>query len=288
MPSEPRDEPSLSKDLQELGFTDYEARIYIALLQESPVTAYEISKRNGLPRPNVYSALEGLERKQAVQRVSHEPVRFVPVQPKDLLDRISRNVVDRCSSLRTRLEEVKGVEQVQHVWSVRGAQDARAKIDELISGAQRHVWIKAHHLELEPHLDALRSAAERGVSILLVLFGTREDMERFRLPAATVYAHEGDGTIVGLGRYLITLTVDFEQALIVNMKEQSGAYTQSAPVVNMADSLIRHEIYLAEIFERLGDELDRQFGPALLALRKKYLPRDQAKALEQRVKARSR
>jgi hypothetical protein len=33
-----------SKELQELGFTDYEAKIYISLLQSSPVTAYEISK----------------------------------------------------------------------------------------------------------------------------------------------------------------------------------------------------------------------------------------------------
>jgi hypothetical protein len=43
--------------------------------------------------------------------------------------------------------------------------------------------------------------------------------------------------------------------------------------------LIRHEIYLAEIFGKLGGELDEHFGPALFNLRKKYLPADQAKAL---------
>ncbi len=285
MASATRENAALSRDLQELGFTDYEARVYIALLQSSPATAYEISKQNGLPRPNAYSALESLERKQAVQRVSTEPVRFVPVDPNHLLDRISRTVTERCTSLRDRLEQLKGVDETHHVWTVTGAADAGVKIGELIARAKRHAWIKAHHLELEPHRDALQAAADRGVAILLVMFGKPKDIERFRFgDKVTVYAHEGDGTIVGLGRHLVTLTVDFEQALIVNMREESGAYTRSRPVVNLADSLIRHEIYLAEIFGKLGSELEEHFGPALFNLRKKYLPADQAKALAAQLK----
>lgn len=284
MSPEARHETTLSHDLQELGFSDYEARIYVALLQESPLTAYEISKRKGLPRANVYGALEGLERKQAVQAVSREPVRYVPVPPKDLLDRISRTVTDRCSRLRLQLEEERAMEHVQPVWNLRAAADARVRIDELVRDAKRHVWIKAHVRELQQHLDALRDAAKRGVQVLLVLFGTAEEMQELSVPGATVFPHEGEGTVVGLGRHLVTLTVDFEATLIFNMKEESGAYTHSTAVVNLADSLIRHEIYLAEIFGKLGSELEQHFGPALLALRKKYLPRDQAKALETRLK----
>jgi hypothetical protein len=53
----------------------------------------------------------------------------------------------------------------------------------------------------------------------------------------------------------------------------------------MADTLMRHEIYFAEIFEVFGDEIQKTFGPALYNLRKKYLPRDQAKQLEARLKS---
>jgi hypothetical protein len=91
--------------------------------------------------------------------------------------------------------------------------------------------------------------------------------------------------VVGFGRYLITLSIDFKEALIVNMERQTGAFTQSEPVVNLADSLIRHEIYLAEIFKRFGKDLEKEFGPALLNLRKKYLPADQAAELTQRIKS---
>lgn len=54
---------------------------------------------HGLPRADVYGAIDGLERKGAVQRASTEPVRYVPVCPKDPLERISRTVSLRWRSL---------------------------------------------------------------------------------------------------------------------------------------------------------------------------------------------
>lgn len=275
---------TISRDLQELGFTDYEARVYVALLLASPATAYEISKNNGLSRPNVYSALEGLERKGAVQRISKDPVRYVPVDPKELLERISRNVSHRCASLRDRLNSLKPAQQTEYVWNISGTDEAHNKIKELIAEARRHVWIKAHHNALKPHLASLEAAARRGVSVLLVLFGDMAQVEGWRsIASAVVYAHEGDGTIVGLGRHLVTLTTDFKVALIVNLKEQSGAYTQSGAVVNLADTMIRHEVYLAEIFSVFGKDLERRFGRALLSLRKAYLPGEQVRALERHL-----
>jgi HTH-type transcriptional regulator, sugar sensing transcriptional regulator len=275
---------ALTRDLQELGFTEYEARVYIALLHASPSTAYEISKQNAVPRPNVYSSLESLEKKGAVQRVSSEPVRVVPVDPKSLLERISRTVSDRCASLRDRLERVKVEDKTNYVWNLSSASEAQAKIGEMIANARRHVWIKAHFSALEPHKEALLAADARGVAVLLILFGEKAEIDSFKtMKNAVVYAHEGDGTIVGLGRNLVTLTVDFEEAMIFNFKDESGAHTRSSPVVNQTDSLIRHEIYLAEIFGKLGPQLEKHFGPALLTLRKRYLPGDQAKALERKL-----
>jgi HTH-type transcriptional regulator, sugar sensing transcriptional regulator len=275
---------SISDDLQALGFTDYEARVYVGLLAGSPATAYEISKNYGLPRANVYSALESLERKAAVQRASSDPVRFVPVSPKELLERISRTVTTRCRTLRERLEELKPAEQTEYVWNVTGAQEAHAKIEELIREAKAHVRIKSHHVELIEHRDTLKAACDRGVSVLLVMFGEREQIDSWRdLRSSIVYAHEAEGTVVGLGRHLVTLTADYTVALIANLKDRTGAYTRSTAVVNLADSMIRHEIYLAEIFAAFGKQLDERFGPALLSLRAAYLPAEQAAELQRRL-----
>ena len=64
-----------------LGFTDYEARVYLALLAKSPATAYEVSNGSGVPRPNTYSALNALTTRKAIMPVSTNPVRYVPQPP---------------------------------------------------------------------------------------------------------------------------------------------------------------------------------------------------------------
>jgi hypothetical protein len=56
-------------------------------------------------------------------------------------------------------------------------------------------------------------------------------------------------------------------------------------VVNLADSLLRHEIYFAEIFALFGEAIQKEFGPALLELRKKYLPTEQVRALERMIRS---
>jgi sugar-specific transcriptional regulator TrmB len=43
------------------------------LLRAYTATAYEVSKRSGLPRPNTYGVLESLTKKMAVQPVSKDP-----------------------------------------------------------------------------------------------------------------------------------------------------------------------------------------------------------------------
>ncbi|MBN9263199.1 MAG: hypothetical protein J0I75_01295, partial [Hyphomicrobium sp.] len=59
-----------------------------------------------------------------------------------------------------------------------------------------------------------------------------------------------------------------------------GAYTRNRPIVNLAESLIRHEVYFAEIFEMFGQPIQKTFGTALMDLRRKHLPPAQADALE--------
>ena len=47
--------------LQDLGFTEKEARAYRALLQHDPVSGYELAKVSGILRPNIYPVLQKLE-----------------------------------------------------------------------------------------------------------------------------------------------------------------------------------------------------------------------------------
>ncbi|MHC1600873.1 MAG: TrmB family transcriptional regulator [Candidatus Nezhaarchaeales archaeon] len=68
--------------LKELGLTEYESKVYYALIKNSGLTAEEISKASNVPLTRVYSVLTSLQSKGMVLEISGRPKRFEAVQPK--------------------------------------------------------------------------------------------------------------------------------------------------------------------------------------------------------------
>ena len=271
----------IAAELRAIGFTDYEAQAYIALLQESPATAYQVGKRTALPRANVYAALENLAKKGAAQPVTENPVRYAPVQPEVLFARMAQELEAKCRRAADRIARMSRRTDEQYVWSLSGEDAIREKIAGMIAAASAHVWIKAHDRLVRPHREALARAARHGVQIVLVLFGPPSAASAYPFkPPSRVFMHEGNGIEVGLGSTLITVATDFKEALTANTTDGGfGAYTSSPPVLNLAESLFRHELFVAQIFARFGRQIEAAFGPALVSLRRDYLPPAQAAAL---------
>jgi hypothetical protein len=108
----------------------------------------------------------------------------------------------------------------------------------------------------------------------VILFGTAADAKRLGLgPAAQLYLHEGSGDMLAVGRKQFVIAADWKETLIADFgASPHGAYTRSEAVVFMAETMIRHEVYLAEIINEFGPAIDKRFGRDLLSLRQKYLP----------------
>lgn len=262
-------------DLQRLGFSEYEASAYISLLQASPATAYEISKRCGLPRANTYGALEGLAKKRAVQPVSENPARYVPVDPAVLLGEISDDISNTCGRLKQSLDNLGAEEDPNVVWSIEGQDRIQEKINELIDGASEHIWIKASTDILRTYAARMKKAAARGVKLIFVVFGEDPGFLRFG-PHSKIYLHEGNGLRVGGADNLFTLAIDYRVALTANLGETlTGAYTTHAAIVRMAETLIRHDIYMAEMMTAFGDQMEKKFGKGLVNLRKQLFSPEQ-------------
>lgn len=267
-------------ELHRLGFSDYEARTYLSLLQVNPATAYEISKHTGLPRANTYSALGNLTRKRAVQPVSENPVRYAPVAPDVLLDRLATEVSDTCLRLKDSLKRMESAESSDVVWSIEGQEQIERKIEELIQGAKQHIWIKASTDVLQRHVRELKRAAARGVSLVFVVFGEDVDFLCFGRQSK-VYLHEGNGLRMGGADNLFTIASDYRIALTASVAESlSGAYTTNPSVVRMAESLIRHDIYMAEMMSEFGREIEERFGVGLVKLRRQLFSPEQLALLE--------
>ncbi|MDP0926194.1 helix-turn-helix domain-containing protein [Paracoccus onubensis] len=254
-------------DLRKLGLTEYEGRVYFQLLCESPATAYEIAKAANLPRPNTYNALESLVQRGAVLPVSESPARYVAAPPEQFLDSVARRTSTLCTAITSRLKDVARPIDDQYVWTLRGVTNVHDKIASLIDGSQESLMIKASDEILRRHTDSLRAAAERGVEMLMVLFAS--DVSEFRFgPNCKVYSHEGNGVRMGKTDNLFTIAADHVEMVTAQILEVVVAvHTRNEPIVTMAESLVRHDFYMAEIFQRFGPQIDDAFGPYLRDLR---------------------
>jgi HTH-type transcriptional regulator, sugar sensing transcriptional regulator len=94
--------------LRGLGFSDYESRIYLHLLKESPCTGYQLSQVTGIHRANTYQALESLLKKEAVVADGSKPKMYNAVDPKDLISNIQTGLAASFRVLRDELSKLKG------------------------------------------------------------------------------------------------------------------------------------------------------------------------------------
>lgn len=92
---------------QQAGFTDYEARAYLALCQQSPQTGYELAKNSRIPRANIYEVLQKLENRGAATKVvSNEAVRYLPTRPDAVLLRMKHDFSAMIGDMESHLAEL--------------------------------------------------------------------------------------------------------------------------------------------------------------------------------------
>lgn len=273
----------LVADLVRLGFSDYEAKLYIALTERSPLTAYQLGQATGVPRPNVYSALDKLVAKQAVQRVMEQPARYIAVAPQLLFDRISRETAKQCSDIGNRLSVRSSPPAAHVVLTVSGKANVELKIAQMIRESVNRIWLKASEELLEPHRSVIEAAASRGVQVLIILFGSSP--HRFDFGGnCNVFLHDNNGLKLGVADNMFTVVRDSREALTANViGECYGVYSVSPPLVMIAELLLRKDVYLAEIMAKMGDQVDEAFGPYLLSLRRRYFPESHRKRFEANI-----
>src|SRR5690349_14258593 len=107
--------------LEQLGFTEYEGRAYVALCEKSPLNGYELAKISGLPRANVYAVLQKLEDRGAVVRVETPGgVQYAPVPPADLARQLERRFAGALRAAEEALSALETPAPPASVWNVAG------------------------------------------------------------------------------------------------------------------------------------------------------------------------
>jgi sugar-specific transcriptional regulator TrmB len=245
----------LLPQLVKLGFSEYEAKAYIALLGKNPVSGYELAKQSGVPRSMIYEVVGKLASRGAVLTLhSGKVTRYTPVPPAEFLDQLQQEhetLVNNLKSDLTALAEAP-IPDLDYVWNIEGVESILARAAEMIDQAQKQIYLAL----LPITFDALRPSLQRAVKrrVRTVLYTTAElDLPGGEIAVAHV-SEETLGQASGLG---IILVVDGEQVLIGERLSGAGArasWTGSSLLVFIAEHHLRTDLYLPEILSRLGTE----------------------------------
>ncbi|MBR9700003.1 TrmB family transcriptional regulator [Candidatus Woesearchaeota archaeon] len=96
----------LSK-LREFGLNTYESKLWTALLSRGSSTAGELSDIANVPRSRTYDVLESLERKGFIIRKLGKPIKYIAVEPTEVLDRVKDKVSKETDSRMKMIEELR-------------------------------------------------------------------------------------------------------------------------------------------------------------------------------------
>ena len=175
----------LVQRLQTLGFSQYEARAYCALLQKSPANGHEVAKTAGIPTSKVYETLERLHQKGAVLVQRSEPTLWAPVPYRDLIAALRQRIESTFSAVEQGLAQLGHEQDTKLTWSLSGHGHVVDSMRRAIDRARERLAAAVPASELSELAAPLRKAAERGVAIDLVVGdGTDLDLptgERVRI-----------------------------------------------------------------------------------------------------------
>jgi len=161
------------KVLTDLGFAKNEAIVYLAMLSSGKaLNGYEIAKYSGVTRTMIYDILNRLQAKHAVRVIEADPLYYLPVDYKALVDNMRKQSEERLDKLEAALEKisVSNVRQKHFVYNINGTEEIFRILKNKITGASDEIYLSAWREEAELIGDELQKASDRGVKVYLFSF----------------------------------------------------------------------------------------------------------------------
>jgi hypothetical protein len=240
--------------IENLGLSTYEAKAYLALLSESPLTGYKLSKISGVPRSRIYETIEKLMAKGLVLSQEGDTTLLIPAALESFLEKKEKESMRNIDFLKDVLPQLKKPAEAQGIWTISGRDRIFETIHHVISQAKSHIYLVSFDSDIPFYESALSDAEKRQVSIFGVYCGEKT------FKYENLYPHQGQPCSSCRD---ITLSIDSKQALVGYTFPSDGAriaLTKNPGIIHVAEDYIKHEIFLSQLFKTFdkvpSDELN--------------------------------
>lgn len=241
----------LKEDLMRVGFTEYETKVYLALLRENPATGYQLGKSSGVPRSMVYEALGRLHARGAVLRTDDaRATLYRPVPPAVLLDRYEEEHHRLIQRLRESLSSLYDAQDEGHLWSISGRSAVLSYATQMITGTKSELLLMLADADLEALRADILSSCERGIYVGTLLTGQGE------LTCGRVARHPPQESELQKLTDILVVVADSQETLIASTDvEMTATITSSRNLVLIARQFVWMELFAQRLYTQLGTDL---------------------------------
>ncbi|RPJ22764.1 MAG: TrmB family transcriptional regulator [Planctomycetaceae bacterium] len=241
----------LLSHLNAVGFTEYEAKVYIALLSEYPATGYQLSKLAGIPRSMVYEALGRLDVRGAVLKTEEaKATLYRPMPPDALLDRLSGEHQQLMTTLRQGMNALYIARDEGYLWTLTGEATISSYAENMITNAQREAMLVLTDANLRRLRPVIVDADTRGVEIGTLLTGDE------KLDIGQVSVHPPRESQLHKLADSLVVVVDEREVLIASSQPTSytATVTSNTNMVQIGRQFVWMELFAHRIFSQLGPD----------------------------------
>ena len=171
--------------LRRLGLTEYECRLYLALIKMGPVKASEVSFFGQVPRTKAYGAISDLQQKGLVKILPGKPEIYEAASPTEVLAPMVKKMANEISEsqliigdLALAYESNKYVKRPDtpktsdESWHLQGRQGIYNKLNDVICEASKSVNYSTSAIGLvrayKAHAEAFERARKQGATVRLL------------------------------------------------------------------------------------------------------------------------
>ena len=253
--------------LRDLGFSLYEARLYVALLRGGTMNGNEVAKQANVPSSKVYSALDKLAREGVVHSIKRGgSTRFAATPPEELVASLRSQFTAPLDFLADELPKLAAREPPEPFLTVSGLTALLAAARAIVEDARSELHISCWTEDLGAIEDVLAAAHGRGVRVYGMLYGDAP------LPPGSWLRHHYIDIVAGrVGGRLLALVADEREALIARVPVDGPATavrSRNRVMTLIVQEYLHHDNILQRAQIAIGfDQWDRwwQADPAARA-----------------------
>lgn len=239
----------IEKCLSALGFSELEQKIYLCLLCNGNMSAYQIAKKIDISRSSIYNCLEHMVSKGMAELIPNETAIYCAQKPDILIGKMKKEFLESAARADELLSGYAATQYGEAYANIKGLPTILMKAEDIVRNSQNEIYINTD-MKLDFLETALTKVRKKGTRVIVYSFYNIGDSQNYEL-----YTH---GREEKEEKTRLMVVADGEIALVAGIDGQGqwqGTVTGNKLFVKIMSEHIHNDIYLLKLRDMYGREM---------------------------------